>query len=131
MYAEARIAKQLAGEAIADIRDGTSTTLAVGERSTRTHQTRGTFWADSFNLYSLSAMYKNSASLMNDYDLCVKTLAPLDPAPCKYGWGSFHGGGVINFVFCDGHVTTITPNIDLNVFAALATIANGEVIPNY
>ncbi len=117
-------------ERIADVRDGTSTTLAVGERSTRTHQTRGTFWADSFNLYSLSAMYKNSASLLNDYDLCVTTLAPLDPSPCKYGWGSFHPG-IIQFAFCDGHVIGIETGIDTTVLVALGTIAGDENIPDF
>src|SRR5439155_25570901 len=35
-------------ESFASITDGTSNTLVVGERQTRTHNTRGTFWADSF-----------------------------------------------------------------------------------
>src|SRR5262245_57383790 len=39
-------------EKLATISDGTSNTLFVGERHTRTHYTRGPFWADSFNLYS-------------------------------------------------------------------------------
>jgi prepilin-type processing-associated H-X9-DG protein len=117
-------------ERIVNITDGTSNTLAVGERTTRTHNTRTSFWADSFNLYSLSGVYANSASLLNDYDACVNILAPMDPAPCKYGWGSFHAAG-INFVFCDGHVATINPNINTSILAALATISGGEVITGY
>jgi hypothetical protein len=31
----------------------------------------------------------------------------------------------------DGHVRTISTSIDMNVFLALATIANGEVIPDF
>src|SRR5262249_52171166 len=57
-------------ERMANITDGTSNTLAIGERSTRTHNTRGTFWANSFNLYSVSGAYTQSASLLNDYDAC-------------------------------------------------------------
>jgi prepilin-type N-terminal cleavage/methylation domain-containing protein/prepilin-type processing-associated H-X9-DG protein len=123
----------LVSERIANITDGTSNTLAIGERSTRTHmengKARGSFWADSFNLYSLSGAYNQSYTLLNDYDACI-SIPGVDEARCKYGWGSFHPGG-INFVFCDGHVTSISTNINMNVFTALATIANGEVIPDF
>jgi prepilin-type processing-associated H-X9-DG protein len=119
----------LKAEKIGSISDGTSNTLAVGERSTRTHPTRGTFWADAFNLYSLSGAYNQSYSLWNDYDACTN-VPGVDVARCKYGWGSFHSAG-INFVFCDGHVRTISTAIDMNVFVAIATIANGEVFPDF
>ena len=123
----------LVNERLANITDGTSNTLAVGERSTRTHMengiARGTFWSDSFNLYSLSGAYNQSYTLLNDYDACI-SIPGVDVARCKYGWGSFHPGG-INFVFCDGHVTSISTSINMSVFTALATIANGEVIPDF
>src|SRR5262249_35068140 len=54
-------------ERLLNIRDGTSNTLAVGERATRTVVNRGTFWANSFNLYSLSGGQNTSATLLNDY----------------------------------------------------------------
>jgi prepilin-type processing-associated H-X9-DG protein/prepilin-type N-terminal cleavage/methylation domain-containing protein len=117
----------LINETFATVLDGTSNTLAVGERATRTRPRRGTFWADAFNLYSLSAAYNQSYIFLNDYDACT-AIPGVDVARCKYGWGSFHPGG-INFVFCDGHVTTISLSIDMNVFQALATIANGETVP--
>jgi prepilin-type N-terminal cleavage/methylation domain-containing protein/prepilin-type processing-associated H-X9-DG protein len=118
----------LSYERMASVTDGTSNTIAVGERTTKTTQGRGPFWADSFNLYTLGGVYANSISLVPDYDLCVSTLAPLDPAPCKYGWGSFHPGG-INFGFIDGHVATIPTTINTSVLAAMATISGNEVIP--
>jgi prepilin-type N-terminal cleavage/methylation domain-containing protein/prepilin-type processing-associated H-X9-DG protein len=117
-------------ETFATIVDGSSNTLAVGERSTRTTVSRGTFWANSFNLYSLSGAYRTSASLLNDYDACVAALDPADPAPCKYGWASYHPGG-INFLFGDGHVLSIKPSINMTVFQMLATIAAGEVVPDF
>src|SRR5262249_31963131 len=95
----------LVNERIASVKDGTSNTLAVGERSPRTPPTRTTFWADAFNLYSLSGAYSQSYTLLNDYDAC-SSIPGVDIARCKYGWGSFHPGG-INFVFCDGHVITV------------------------
>jgi prepilin-type processing-associated H-X9-DG protein len=118
----------LTAERIYSITDGTSNTLIVGERETRTTTNRGTFWADSFNLYSLSSASYTSASLLNDYSACIASLAGADGYPCKYGWGSFHTGG-INFVLGDGHVTNISTSINLTVFQALCTVAGGEVVP--
>ncbi|MBO0699217.1 MAG: DUF1559 domain-containing protein [Zavarzinella sp.] len=112
-------------ETFASITDGTSNTIVVGERQTRTHNTRGTFWADSFNLYNLSGAYNQSAALLADYDKCL-TIAS-DPAQCKYGWGSFHTG-VINFLYGDGAVRPVKTTIDMKVFTYLATIGGGELI---
>jgi prepilin-type N-terminal cleavage/methylation domain-containing protein len=114
-------------ERMSSMTDGTSNTLMVGERSTRTHQTRGTFWANAFNLYSLSGAYTQSASLLNDYDACIAVAS--DQAQCKYGWGSFHTG-VINFVYGDGSVRGVKTSIDMKVFTYLSTVAGGEVIPD-
>jgi prepilin-type N-terminal cleavage/methylation domain-containing protein len=114
-------------ERMATITDGTSNTLFVGERSTRTTPTRGTFWADSFNLYSLSGAYNQSATLMPDYEACRRIAA--DEAQCKYGWGSFHPG-IVNFAYGDGSIRSIKRTIDMRMFTFLATIGNGEVVPN-
>jgi prepilin-type N-terminal cleavage/methylation domain-containing protein/prepilin-type processing-associated H-X9-DG protein len=118
----------LSPERIASITDGTSNTIVVGERVTRTHITRTTMWANSFNLYSCSGAFPQSATLLPDYDACSHVAS--DIAQCKYGWGSFHTG-VINFVWGDGHVQGIQTSINMQAFVALATIANGEVIPDF
>jgi prepilin-type N-terminal cleavage/methylation domain-containing protein len=110
-------------ERIANITDGTSNTLMFGERSTRTHRTRGAFWANGFNLYSLSNAENSSVILMNDYDLCVSKTS--NSNDCKYGWGSFHPG-IINFCYGDGSIRSIKLNTDMTVFCAQGTIGNGE-----
>jgi prepilin-type N-terminal cleavage/methylation domain-containing protein/prepilin-type processing-associated H-X9-DG protein len=117
-------------ERVATITDGTSNTIFVGERHTKTHLTRGPFWADTFNLYSMGASWPYSATMIPDYDLC-NTLMGGNTNPCKYGWGSLHTGGMISFLFGDGHVRSINQGIDMNVFMALSTIAGGEVLPDF
>ena len=114
-------------EKISSIIDGTSATIAAGERTTAAHPTRGSFWADGFDLYSVSGAYTSSATLLNNYDLCGQEIG-VDSSDCKYGWGSFHTSG-INFLMCDGSVHCISPLININVFCAMGTIANGSNEP--
>ena len=119
-------ASGLKPDRIASVTDGLSNTIVIGERHTKTHFSRGPFWADSFNLYSKGASFPVSAALLEDYDLCV-TQYP-QGGFCKYGWGSLHPGG-LSFLFGDGSVASISKTIDMTIFMALSTIANDEVIP--
>jgi prepilin-type N-terminal cleavage/methylation domain-containing protein len=120
-------ASGLGPERLVTIKDGLSNTLFVGERHTLTHQTRGPFWADSFNLYSKGAAYPYSITLIPDYDKCA---SQVNANFCKYGWGSFHTAG-ISFLFGDGSVRSLNTAIDMNVFMALSTSNGGEVIGNF
>jgi prepilin-type N-terminal cleavage/methylation domain-containing protein/prepilin-type processing-associated H-X9-DG protein len=122
-------------ERIANITDGTSNTLMVGEYVTKTNPARRTYWAYSYTSYSMSCVsFAQPRTLIADYDLCTWSPPGSPTSPdtnqCKRAWGSVHGTGNINFVFCDGSVRSIPPSIDMNVvMPALATIAGGEVIP--
>jgi hypothetical protein len=102
----------------------------VGERTTRTATGRGTFWANGFNLYSLSVASYTSASLLPDYNACTASLAGADGWPCKYGWGSMHTN-ILNFVYCDGSVHSISTSINMSIFQSLCTMSGGEVIPDF
>jgi len=113
------------------ISDGTSNTIMVGEKHFSTHPTRGPLWGASFNLYSKGAVYPYTAlnpnmplQLSADFDNCA---SKMNSNYCKYGWASLHGGGLIQFVFADGSVHGLSPSIDLNILAALSTVAGGEV----
>jgi prepilin-type N-terminal cleavage/methylation domain-containing protein/prepilin-type processing-associated H-X9-DG protein len=118
----------LTPERMATILDGTSNTIAVGERHTKTTLARGPFWADTFNLYTMGASWPYSATLVADYNVCKNAVSE---NYCKYGWGSLHTQGIINFVFADGSVRGIPLSIDMSTFAALSTIAGGEVLPPF
>ncbi|MCI0459696.1 MAG: DUF1559 domain-containing protein [Gemmataceae bacterium] len=116
-------------EKIASITDGTSNTLMVGEFTTRTNIRRTTFWAYTYTSYNQSAVVlpPQTRQLLPDYTRCVQIGGVGGSNPCKRAWGSFHPG-VVNFVMADGSVRSISTNIDMLQFAALATIANGEVV---
>jgi prepilin-type processing-associated H-X9-DG protein len=117
-------------ERMANITDGTSNTLIVGEYTTATHTSRTTFWAYTYTSYNQSSaiLPPQTRQLGTDYDKCVAIGGANGSNPCKRAWGSLHTG-VINFLFADGSVRTVSNNIDMNLFAGLATIANNEVIP--
>jgi prepilin-type processing-associated H-X9-DG protein len=50
---------------------------------------------------------------------------------CDRSYASLHAGAAINFVFCDGSVRAIQPEIDGDLFIYLATIAGGEIAPSF
>jgi len=120
----------LAPERISNITDGTSNTLMVGEYASRDHESRRTFWAYSWNQYTMSAGMPQRRTLLNDYDACRAALGDSGENACKRGFASFHTG-VINFTLADGSVRPISTNIDLDLFTALCTIAGGEVVSDF
>jgi prepilin-type N-terminal cleavage/methylation domain-containing protein len=113
-------------ERMADVHDGTSNTTMVGEYATSTHDNRGVFWAYSYGAYNQGAAVPQSRSLINDYDRCVRIGGSGGDNVCKRGWGSFHGGGVVQFVNVDGSLRIVSRNIHMEIFCELATIAGGE-----
>src|SRR5207247_2462896 len=61
-------------ERLVNITDGASNTLFVGERAMLNHFSRGPFWADSFNLYSMGGAFTGTGAgfaLLPDYDYCA------------------------------------------------------------
>ena len=116
-------------ERFASITDGTSNTLMVGEYMTKTQLDRRTFWAYAYTSYNESCVtFAQSRTLIPDFVQCKNT-PPGGDNQCKRAWGSLHTGNVLNFLFCDGSVHTLTPAIDMNVvMPALATIQGGETV---
>jgi prepilin-type processing-associated H-X9-DG protein len=130
------VATQMGGpERFQSIRDGLSNTFMVGEFTLDQANTkdgsgenRGTFWAYTYASYNQSSFSTLQATFTTDFNACYDTYAGqawTDQA-CKRGWGSNHTNGV-NFLMCDGSVRWVTYGSDINIMAAMATIAGGEV----
>jgi prepilin-type N-terminal cleavage/methylation domain-containing protein/prepilin-type processing-associated H-X9-DG protein len=115
------------------IKDGSSNTMLVGEYSTTTGTQQRAYWAYSYWEWSLSSVpvvadpsgntadnkAPNPNVLLSDFNACGGS------SVCKRGWSAIHPGGLINFVFCDGSVRSISRSIDMQVMANLSTI-NGK-----
>jgi prepilin-type N-terminal cleavage/methylation domain-containing protein len=120
-------------ERMANITDGTSNTLMVGEYYTGPKSTprRSTFWAYTYTSFNQSEVVlpPQSRQLFADYNRCdsFSSTSVGGGNPCKRAWGSYHPNS-ISFVNGDGSIRSISTNIDMIVFAALATIENGETI---
>ncbi len=127
---------QLGGpERLTNIRDGTSNTFMVGEWTINepivhdgTGEDRGTFWAYTYASYNQSSFSLLPETFNSNFNACWQAdsgFAFTDQA-CKRSWGSNHDNG-LNFLMCDGSVRWVTYSTDVNILAAMATIAGGEV----
>ena len=119
-----------------DITDGTKSTVLLGEKShiavgiyAQEARRRRTFWAYTYpGPYQRSLTFLQTRSIISDYGRCLAVGGDFGDDPCKRSWGSLHPGG-LNVAMCDGSVQFIPDSIDIFVFGAMSTIANGEVIP--
>jgi prepilin-type N-terminal cleavage/methylation domain-containing protein/prepilin-type processing-associated H-X9-DG protein len=118
-----------------DITDGTSQTIAVGERAYLLGNatwvgavTGASMFPDSYDhtiavphLKPSSAMVLSHAGLGN---------GPNSPTSELNQFYSLHGTGV-NFVFADGHVVFLPETIDYLVYRAMSTRAGGEGVRSF
>lgn len=111
---------------MAQVTDGVSKTLMVGEYHTLSFQRRRSFWAYAYTSYNQSSTFVESRTLIPDYERCV-AIGGGGIHTCKRAWGSLHASGVIQFVFGDGSVRGVHPDVDINAFALWGSIADGGV----
>jgi prepilin-type processing-associated H-X9-DG protein len=121
---------ELHPEAFKDIIDGTTKTMLIGESTSLNHPGRRPFWTYTFGTMIMAQTVNEDIAFMYEYDRCVTltrsaTYPGMSQRVCKGGWGSRHPGGM-NAVMCDGLVQFIPFTIDLQVFAAMGSIAGGE-----
>ncbi len=114
---------------IQQIRDGTSKTVLVAEKShlavSAEARRRRTFWAYTYTSYQRSLTFLQTRSIINDYDRCLQVPGDFGSDPCKRSWGSLHAGG-FNAALCDGSVQFVSESVDIFLFGALSTIAGRE-----
>ncbi len=130
-YAKDGVFFPYSGTRIADIRDGTSNTLAFGERTYQLRVwTKGAFYGGSVNDPSEICVFssKNVRWAINS-DPAVLTYGGSSGSTCLFNdlfFGSRHPGGA-NFCMADGSVHFVNETIPLPVFGDMATIAGGEL----
>lgn len=113
-------------ESLSSVRDGTSNTIAVGERHRSEQEwscNQETYWAYS---------YANSTSQATPFSWSLRATRIADcyaATPvykiCHEGWGSYHAAGM-NWLMCDGSVHFLSLNTNMDLFCDLATIAGSE-----
>jgi prepilin-type processing-associated H-X9-DG protein len=116
---------------IADITDGTSQTMIVGERSFRWCQATwvgavtGAAMVPPPNSLAAAGEW-NSAGFVLGHTF-EGTGGPGSPGTEVNGFSSRHTGGS-NFLFADGHVGFVRVTMDHQIYKALSTRAGGEAI---
>jgi prepilin-type N-terminal cleavage/methylation domain-containing protein len=111
------------GTRFADIVDGTSNTLMVGEISwvNLVTGTRYRSWARGCDTAPVCAGSRNVVNAINSPSIATFN---------DIAFGSQHPGGA-NFALGDASVRFINQSIDLNTYRSLASRNGGEVVPNF
>jgi prepilin-type N-terminal cleavage/methylation domain-containing protein/prepilin-type processing-associated H-X9-DG protein len=110
------------GIKLTSITDGTSSTLLMGEKHLRPIDL-GDGSVDGC-IYSATPSGLSFRQGGSNHPLAVLTDDQMGQ------FGSWHTG-VVNFVFCDGHVQSLSTSISPTTLGYLATRQGGEVIPPY
>jgi prepilin-type N-terminal cleavage/methylation domain-containing protein len=125
----ASVDRKLEPVAMKEIIDGTSNTLMIGEYHTISRPvptstvSRRTLWAYAYTSYNQSSAVPESRCLIPDYVTCFG-MPGAGVENCKRAFASLHAGNLINFANCDGSVTEISQDIDIDFWADLGTISS-------
>jgi prepilin-type N-terminal cleavage/methylation domain-containing protein/prepilin-type processing-associated H-X9-DG protein len=111
------------GISLLAITDGTSNTLLMGDKHLRQADLGlGTYDGCIYSATPSGLTFRQAGTAH------PLALSLFDAQNGQFG--SWHAG-VVNFVFCDGHVQALTTSVAGTTLGFLATRAGGEVIPDY
>ncbi len=120
---------------IREITDGTSQTIAVGERAellgeaTWVGSVTGAYLAQDPNDNDGVGIYEQEHGSTMVLGQAGEHKSPGDPTGETDMFYSMHPAGV-NFLFADGHIAFLTTETDPQVFEDFSTRAGGEIIPD-
>ena len=119
-------------ERFANATDGLSTTLMLGEYTSRSTSTRGTFWAFTYASYNQSSVGVESRLYGKPYGVnnsdrtgCWGTPGLYGDQMCKRAFNSEHPSAAV-WALGDAAVRIISYNVDVNLLQNMATMAGGE-----
>ena len=122
---------------LGQIEDGTSQTAMVGEYHSLAVPERRAMWANGWRYFNKghfsrddlgeSAIYRTT-----DVERCTLPVSGGGDGGnnwlCYRMFSSPHPGNILQFVYCDGSVHSITNGIDAEIYLSLGTIAGQEVV---
>ena len=117
---------------IADVADGTSNTIAVGEKSARTTLASwvgvipGAKWASANDVANYGSVPSNLPAAMALGHAC-RQHPPSADAGVAEDFSAPHPNGV-NFAFIDGSVHAVRKSVNMQVYPFTATIADGLAV---
>jgi len=115
---------------LTDITDGTSNTLFAGERSSKYSETTwiGSVTGSKFSTPTGSPLAFELNEPSNFVLSHVGEMINGAASPVEINNFSSNHSGVVNYLFADGHVKSLSSSVNYNKLKALATRAGGEAL---
>jgi len=119
--------------ALANVPDGTSNTLGIGESLQKWHNGStvfGPYWGTGTHTSVHGRGYYQDFRPNYPYGTCAPNTG--STRRCTYAWGfSSNHSNITNFVMLDGSVKGITDGVDPVTWAGLCTPDGGEILGNF